>query len=53
MILLALVLTINAYQLECDFNQKTWSRQPILYMNEREVLTPTAHSFSLIVDPTD
>lgn len=54
MILLALVLLItNAYKLECDFKQKTWSKQPRLYMNEREVLTPTPHSFSIIVDPTD
>lgn len=54
MILLAFVLlATNAYKLECDFKQKTWKRQPRLYMNEREVLAPTAHSFSLIVDPTD
>lgn len=39
------------YQFQC--NDKTWKKKPRLYLNSREIIAPTKHNFSLIVDYTD
>lgn len=52
--LVAALLSILHLALPYNFTCNTdWHRQPRLYLNRREVLAPTAHSFSLIVDRTD
>lgn len=48
-----LLHTATPYQLTCNSTDRAWTRQPRLYINSREVLAPTAHAFSLIVDRTD
>lgn len=57
MLTIAIIFSIlqlaPAYDFTCNFTLKAWTRQPRLHLNPREVLAPTAHSFSLIVDSTD
>lgn len=44
----------SSYEYVCGQNWKQdWRRHEKIYLSEREVLTPTQHGFSMIVDATD
>jgi hypothetical protein len=50
---LSIIYLAISYNFTCNSTHHGWARHPRLHLNPREVLAPTAHSFSLIVDSTD
>ena len=46
-----LVVQGGAYQFRC--NDSEWKKMPRLVLNQREILAPTKHNFSMVVDATD
>lgn len=52
-IILVLALTAIPANQEFHCDDAEWKREPRQYLNPREILAPTAHGFSLVVDSAD